>query len=95
MNPILVHGTNLSEALKPFPFLFPLQLQKMVEVGEKTGKLEESFVRLSTFYDKSVRHKTEILTATIEPLILVIAGIGVGFIALSIFLPIYQATQAL
>lgn len=95
MNPILIHGTNLSEAFKPFPFLFPIQLQRMIEVGEKTGKLEESFRRLSAYYDKSVRHRTEILTATIEPIILVIAGIGVGIIALSIFLPLYQSSQAL
>lgn len=95
MNPILIHGTNLSEVMKPFPFLFPLQLQRMIEVGEKTGKLEESFKRLCGYYDKSVKHRTETLTATIEPLILIIAGIGVGMLALSIFMPIYGATQAL
>lgn len=95
IDPILIHGTNLSEAFKPYPFLFPVQLQRMVEVGEKTGKLEESFKRLCSYYDKSVRHRTEILTATIEPLILIIAGISVGFLALSIFLPIYQSTQIL
>ena len=95
MNPILIHGTNLSEVMKPFPFLFPLQLQRMVEVGEKTGKLEESFKRLCGYYDRSVKHRTDTLTATIEPLIMIIAGIGVGIIALSIFMPIYGATQAL
>jgi len=95
ISPILLHGTSLSEVFKPYPFLFPVQLQRMVEVGEKTGKLEESFKRLSYYYDKSVRHRTEMLTATIEPIILVIAGISVGFIALSIFLPIYQSSQIL
>ena len=95
MNPILVYGTNFSEALKPFPFLFPLQLQKMVEVGEKTGKLEESFKRLNSYYDRIVRYKAETLSTIIEPVILVIAGVGVGIIALSIFMPIYQSTQVL
>ncbi len=93
--PILVHGTNLSEALKPFPSLFPLQSQKIIEVGEQTGRLEESFKNLNAYYDRAVRHRTEMLTATIEPVVLIIAGVGVAGLALSLFMPIYQSVQVL
>lgn len=94
-NPILVHGTNLSEVLKPFPFLFPLQLQRIIEVGEQSGKLEESFKNLNAYYDRAVRHRTEMLTATLEPVVLVIAGLGVAGLALSLFLPLYESIQVL
>ena len=93
IKPILVHGTKLSDALKPFPFLFPLQIQRIVEVGEQSGKLEESFKRLNMYYDRNVRHKTKTLTSLIEPVILIVVGISVGIIALSIFLPIYESVQ--
>lgn len=93
ISPFLLHGTNLSETLKSCPFLFPLQLQRMIEVGEKTGGLEKSFQYLNTYYDKSVRHRTEVITASLEPVLLVAAGIVVGILALSLFLPIYESTK--
>ncbi len=95
LNPILIHGVKLSETLKPFPSLFPIQLQRMVEVGERSGKLEESFKNLNLYYDRSVRHRTQVLATTIEPLILIVVGIGIAIIALSIFLPIYDSVQIL
>ncbi|MES2287704.1 MAG: type II secretion system F family protein, partial [Bacteroidota bacterium] len=41
--PVLVNGGNLSSGLKPYPFLFPLQCLRMLEVGERTGKYQEAF----------------------------------------------------
>jgi type IV pilus assembly protein PilC len=93
--PVLLHGTNLSEAFKPFPFLFPLQLQRIIEVGEESGKLEESFRNLNEYYDRTVRHKTQMITATLEPIVLIIAGLAVGGLALSIFMPLYESIQIL
>ena len=53
IHPVLLHGSPLSEVLKPFPHLFPMQTRRIVEVGEKTGKLEEVFLRINTYYEKA------------------------------------------
>ena len=91
--PTLLHGLQLSEAVRPFPKLFPIQTRKMIEVGEKTGRLEEIFVRISNYYDRAVRHKTQILTSLIEPILIVLIGAVVGGIAISVFVPIYQLSS--
>lgn len=92
--PVLIYGSQLSEALRPFPKLFPSQARKMIEVGEKTGRLEDIFLRISGYYDRSVRHKTQILTSLIEPILIVLIGAVVGGIAISVFVPIYQLSNA-
>jgi len=88
--PILLHGVALSEALEPFPFLFPSQTRKVIGVGERTGRLEEMFRRITLHYEQSVDHKTKMLMTLIEPILMVTIGIVVGGIAVSIFLPIYN-----
>jgi len=90
MHPLLLHGTPLSETLRPYPFLFPSQAQHMIEVGEQSGKLGESLQHVTDFYERSVYHRTQTLTSLIEPILMVIVGIAVGGLALAVFLPIYN-----
>jgi type IV pilus assembly protein PilC len=90
MYPLILQGTNFSDALRTSPFLFPDQFRCLVEVGEKTGKLRNSFEKSSTHYERSVTFQTQMLTTILEPLLMVIAGVLVGFLALSIFGPIYN-----
>lgn len=95
ISPILLHGVPLSDALEPLPFLFPLQTQKIISVGEQTGKLEEMFGRITAHYERSVDHKTSMITVLLEPVLMVVIGIAVGGLALSIFLPIYQISTVI
>lgn len=90
IEPVLLHGGRLTDALKPFPFLFVPQVRHIVDVGEKTGKFDEIFLKLAEHYERTINHKTQMLTALIEPVIMVAIGIIVGGVAISIFLPIYQ-----
>jgi type IV pilus assembly protein PilC len=91
--PLLVHGSSLSEVLKPYPELFPSQIQKMVSVGEKAGRLQDTFERIVKHYERSVNYRTAMMTTLLEPILMVIVGVAVGALALSIFLPIYQVAS--
>ena len=90
MQPLLLQGVPFADTLKPFPFLFPLEIQSMIEVGGRVGKLEESFIHVSSYYERSLRTRTKTLTSLVEPILMIFTGIVVGIIALSVFLPIYQ-----
>jgi type IV pilus assembly protein PilC len=91
----LLHGVPLSETLKGHVFLFPPQTQKLVQVGEQSGKFEETFRHIALYFDRSVHHKTQMLSVMIEPVLMLVIGVFVGGLALSIFLPIYQISTAL
>ena len=91
--PALLHGVRLAEVLEPYPKLFPPQTQKIIQVGESTGNLEVTFERITEYYEEAVDHQTKILTVMIEPILMLLIGVVVGGIALSIFLPIYQAAS--
>lgn len=95
IQPILLHGVSLSLAILPFQFLFSKQTQKIIWVGEKTGRVGESLDRIVNYYEHSVDYRTRMLTVLIEPILMVFVGIIVGGLALSIFLPIYGMIKIL
>lgn len=72
--------------------VFPKILGQMIKVGEETGKVDEIFFKLSEYFESESDHLVKNLTVAIEPIIFVILGIGVAFLAISILLPIYQLT---
>ncbi len=88
--PVLLHGRKLSEALDPYPNLFPIQSVKILDIGEKTGSMEETLQKVSQYHEKSLNHTVKMMTTMIEPVLMLLIGIVVGGIALSVFLPIYQ-----
>jgi len=90
VKPALLHGVSFSDTIAPFPKLFSKQTRKIIMVGEKSGKMEESFSRISDYYLRAVDYKTRMLTVLIEPFLMLALGIVVGLLALSIFLPIYN-----
>ena len=95
VHPALTHGVQLSEALKPFPHIFPTQTQKIIKVGEQSGRFDETFKRITGFFERAVQHKTQMLTVLIEPVLVIFIGVFVGGLALSIFMPIYQISTVL
>lgn len=88
-------GTSLSEAMNEYPKLFPANLISIIHTGEKSGTLDSSFMYLSEFYSKEVSIKTKKLPIVIEPLLLIFIGVAIGFVALSIIMPIYELTKGL
>jgi len=85
-------GVRLAEGLEESGNLFPLILTKMVGVGEESGKIEETLFYLGDFYEGEVDTATKALSTAIEPILLLIIGLVVGFLALSIITPIYNIT---
>lgn len=73
--------------------VFPRLIGQMVRVGEETGKLDEVFFKLADYFESEADHMVKNLTVAIEPIILIILGIGVGFLVISIILPIYNLTS--
>lgn len=91
----IIMGVSLSEAMRDYPNIFPLNFINIVAVGEKSGALDESFLNLADFYSKEVSDKTKKIPTVIEPILLLIIGVLVLMIALSIILPIYQLTRGI
>ncbi len=74
--------------------IFPKIVPQMVRVGEETGKVDEIFFKLADYFESESDHMLKNLTVVIEPIILVILGIGVAFLVISIILPIYKLTTS-
>lgn len=75
--------------------LFPLILVQMVKIGEETGKMDESLVKVSEYFEREVEEAVKNLTTAMEPLIMVVLGIGVAFLIISIITPIYNLTNSI
>jgi type II secretory pathway component PulF len=71
---------------------FPPIVSQMLRVGEETGKIDETLLKLSKYFQTETENMVKGLTTAIEPIIMVILGVGVGFIVLSVITPIYNLT---
>lgn len=74
--------------------VFPKIVGQMVHVGEQTGKVDEIFFKLADYFESESDHLIKNLTVAIEPIVLIILGIGVAFLVISIILPIYKLTTS-
>jgi type IV pilus assembly protein PilC len=70
--------------------IFPPMVGHMVAVGEETGQLENMLSKIADFYETEVDAKVKALTALIEPLMIVFVGGMVGFIVISMYLPLFS-----
>ncbi len=86
------NGAPLAEPLKQSK-IFPTIVFQMVGVGEETGNLDKMLIKIAEFYERQIESFTKNLSGIIEPIIMLIVGVAVGFIIVSIITPIYQATQ--
>lgn len=67
----------------------------MVDVGEETGELDTMLYKVADTYDEEVRIMTDSLTALMEPIMIVFLGLAVGFIVISLFMPLVQLITGL
>ena len=88
-------GQEISKFLKENPKLFPPVFSRMISTGEKTGRLDESLFYLAEFYEKEIDNATKNLSQILEPMLLIVVGLVVGFIAISIIMPIYKIAHSL
>ncbi len=86
-------GNPLATALARHP-VFPMIVSQMASVGEQTGKLDEILNRVAGYFENESEHAIKNLSTAMEPIIMLILGVGVGFLIVAIIVPIYNLTSA-
>lgn len=86
------NGRPLSEQLARSEF-FPATVSQMVLVGEETGNVDTVLIKVAEFYEEEVKLQVEGLASVIEPILIIILGVGVGLIAASVMGPIANLSK--
>ncbi len=87
-------GISIGDAMAAFD-IFPPILVQMVKIGEQTGKLDESLLKVSEYFEREVDGTVKTLTTAMEPFIMIVLGVGVSFLIISIITPIYNLTSSI
>jgi len=74
---------------------FPMIVSQMIAVGEETGKVDVILGKLTDYFTEEVNHTVNNLTTLMEPVMLLVMGGVVGFIAIAIYMPIFQIGEAM
>ena len=85
-------GQSIAEPLKASG-RFPPMVTHMIAIGERSGQLEEMLENVAEAYDSAVDTRVQMLTSLLEPLIIVVMGAAVAFIAMSILFPLIQMSD--
>lgn len=85
-------GKTLSSAIGREP-LFPPMVAQLTSLGEESGTLEGVLLEVATFYDKEVDTTSRNLSTLLEPLLLILMGVGVAFVVAAVLGPIYGLVQ--
>lgn len=83
-------GVKLSEILAQYTNLYPIVVVQMVEVGEETGQTSELLAKLAGFFEEEVSNISKNLSSIIEPVLMLVIGVVVGFFAVSMIQPMYS-----
>lgn len=87
-------GITIGDAMSVYS-LFPPILVQTVRIGEQTGKLDESLMRVSEYFEREVEQSVKTLTTAMEPFIMIVLGLGVAFLVFSIITPIYSLVSSI
>ncbi len=90
---LIIQGKSLSVALKEVE-LFDEMAVQMVSIGEKSGSLSVMLDAISEIYEEEIDHEIELLSAIIEPVLLVVMGSIIAFIVISVFIPVISMSTA-
>ncbi|HOE97032.1 MAG TPA: type II secretion system F family protein [Candidatus Sumerlaeota bacterium] len=85
-------GESLAAPLRDSQ-VFPPMVVRMIDVGERTGALESMLTKIADFYEDQVDAAVSGLTSMIEPLLIVFLGVVVGFIVISMFMPMFKMIE--
>ncbi|MBW6432373.1 type II secretion system F family protein [Actinoplanes hulinensis] len=85
-------GNPMSSALRNHP-IFPAMVTQMIEVGEESGQISQMLDKVADFYDREVDAAAESLTASIEPIMVLVMGTVVGGMVICLYLPMFTIYQ--
>ncbi len=89
----VMRGKGMSDMIAARPSLFPEMLVHMISIGERSGNLSPTLIYLSEYYENEFDELTKNLSSSIEPALMVVMGVIVGFVAISVITPIYAITS--
>jgi type IV pilus assembly protein PilC len=87
-------GGTISAPLRDAP-VFPAMVCQMVGVGEETGALETMLAKIADFYEDEVAAAVKGLTSLLEPIMIIVVGSIVGFIVISMYMPLFKVYDAI
>jgi len=82
-------GVTISAAMQ-YQNIFPPLLVQMLKVGESTGKIDESLLKMSEYFERDLDARVKMLTTSIEPILIIVLGVSVAFLIISVITPIYS-----
>jgi type IV pilus assembly protein PilC len=85
----VMRGGTIAEPLRKSP-AFPAMVAHMVAVGEETGNLDGMLSKVADFYEDEVAASVKALTSILEPVMIVVVGSMVGFIIISMYMPMFK-----
>lgn len=84
----VVKGEGLSTPIEECE-LFPPMLSSMVRIGEESGALDDMLNKTADFYDEEVEQAIQTLTSMLEPIMIIVMGLVIGFMVIALMLPLY------
>jgi type II secretory pathway component PulF len=92
----VTRGVSFEEAITSFPkadHYLPIPIQQLIVSAEKSGRLPETFIRIGVIFEEKTDAMSRDLATVLEPIVLIIVGLIVGFIVMAIIEPIYGLTN--
>src|SRR5437588_2070934 len=83
-------GGSLTTPMRAEPAAFPIMVTQMIGVGEETGALETMLAKIADFYEEEVSAGLEAITCILEPVMIIVVGGIVGFIIISMYMPMFK-----
>ncbi len=88
-------GNSMSQTFSKYPHEVPSIMVQMLQIGEETGELGSILERLAKFYNREVNAAVDTLVSLIEPALIILLALGVGFLLASVLLPIYNTAGSI
>jgi type IV pilus assembly protein PilC len=87
-------GGSIAAPLKDAP-VFPAMVAQMIAVGEETGNLDTMLTKVADFYEDEVAAAVKALTSILEPVMIVLVGVIVGFIVVAMYMPMFKVYDSI
>ena len=87
-------GKAISDAFKMYPLMPPV-LTSMIQIGEETGALATTLKKLAQYYKREVETAVDTVIGLIEPAMIIALGVSVGFLLMSVLMPIYNIANSI
>lgn len=90
----VLHGTSLEAALSGYA-VFPKRLVSLIKVAEEVNQLDKVFGKLAGQYGQEVEHRSGVLSAVLEPLLIIFIGVFVALILVAMYLPLFDLSTSI